>query len=44
MLLSTENGKCYSKEEIISVLEKSNFSYRQTIDLTESSKVIEGIK
>jgi ubiquinone/menaquinone biosynthesis C-methylase UbiE len=44
MLLSTENGKCYSKEEIISLLEKSNFSYGQTIDLTESSKVIEGIK
>jgi ubiquinone/menaquinone biosynthesis C-methylase UbiE len=44
MFLSTENGKCYSHEEIKSLLEESQFSYKQTIDLTESSKVIEGIK
>jgi ubiquinone/menaquinone biosynthesis C-methylase UbiE len=44
MLLSTEEGKCYSEEEMITLIEKSHFKYGQTIDLTESSKIIEGIK
>jgi ubiquinone/menaquinone biosynthesis C-methylase UbiE len=44
MLLSTEGGKCYSENEMIALMEKSNFSYGQSVNLTESSTVIEGIK
>lgn len=44
MLLSTENGKCYSEKEMITLMEESQFSYCQTVDLTESSMIIEGIK
>ena len=44
MLLSTENGKCYSKEDMVALLKESKFSYDRTVDLTESSKVIESIK
>jgi len=44
MLLSTDNGKCYSEEEMRSLLVESQFSFGQTADLTESSKIIEGIK
>ena len=44
MLLSTENGMCYSEEDMISLLEESKFTFGQTIILTENSKVIEGIK
>jgi len=44
MFLSTDNGKCYSEEEMKSLLEDSKFSYGQPFNLTESSKVIEVIK
>jgi len=44
MLLSTENGMCYSEKDMISLLEESKFTFGQTIILTENSKVIEGIK
>jgi ubiquinone/menaquinone biosynthesis C-methylase UbiE len=44
MLLSTEGGKCYSEKELISLMEESNFSHRQSVNLTENSMVIEGIK
>jgi ubiquinone/menaquinone biosynthesis C-methylase UbiE len=44
MLISTETGKCYSEKEMISFLKRSKFSHGQTISLTESSMVIEGIK
>ena len=44
MLLSTENGKCYSENDMISLMEKSGFIYKQSINLTGSSVVIEGIK
>jgi ubiquinone/menaquinone biosynthesis C-methylase UbiE len=44
MLLSTDNGRCYSEEELISLLVESHFSFSQIVNLTESSKVIEGIK
>jgi len=44
MLLSSENGKCYSENDMIDLLEKSKFSHGQTIALTKSSLVIEGFK
>jgi ubiquinone/menaquinone biosynthesis C-methylase UbiE len=44
MLLSTEGGQCYSEKKMISLMEDSNFSYGQSVNLTESSMVIEGIK
>jgi len=44
MLLSTDNGQCYSEKEMISLMEISNFSYKKTTTLTESSKIIEGTK
>jgi ubiquinone/menaquinone biosynthesis C-methylase UbiE len=44
MLLSTDQGQCYSEKEMISLMELSNFSHSQTIELTESTKIIEGIK
>lgn len=44
MLLSTEEGKCYSEKEMITLIEKSHFKYSQTVDLTESSKILEAIK
>jgi ubiquinone/menaquinone biosynthesis C-methylase UbiE len=44
MLLSTEGGKCYSEQDMISLMKESNFSYKQSIKLTESSLVIESIK
>jgi len=44
MLLSTEEGKCYSEKDMIMMIEKSHFKYSKTIDLTESSKIIECIK
>jgi ubiquinone/menaquinone biosynthesis C-methylase UbiE len=44
MLLSTEGGKCYSEEEMISLMENSHFSYKQSVNLTESTMVIEAIK
>jgi ubiquinone/menaquinone biosynthesis C-methylase UbiE len=44
MLMSTEDGKCYSDSEMISLLEESNFSHSRSIKITENSKVIEGIK
>jgi len=44
MLLSTDKGQCYSEKEMISLMETSNFSHNKTTILTESTKVIEGIK
>jgi ubiquinone/menaquinone biosynthesis C-methylase UbiE/predicted transcriptional regulator len=44
MLLSTNGGRCYSEKELISLMENSNFAHGQTINLTESSMVVEGIK
>lgn len=44
MLLSTEGGQCYSEKEMISLMEKSNFSHKRSVKLTENSMVIEGIK
>lgn len=44
MLLSTDEGGCYSEKEMISLMESAHFSYKKTLNLTESSRVIEAIK
>jgi cyclopropane fatty-acyl-phospholipid synthase-like methyltransferase len=44
MLLSTDGGQCYSEKEMIYLMEKSNFSHRKSVKLTENTMIIEGIK
>jgi ubiquinone/menaquinone biosynthesis C-methylase UbiE len=44
MLLSSEGGKCYTEEEMISLMKNSHFSYKQSVKLTENTRVIEAIK
>ena len=44
MLLSTETGRCYSEREILALMRNSNFKKGKITNLTENSRVIEGIR
>lgn len=44
MLLSTDTGKCYTQEELFSLMQQADFKTGQVHQITEMSRVLEGIK
>jgi hypothetical protein len=44
MLLSTDKGKCYTQEELFSLMQQAGFKPGKVHEITKTSRVLEGIK
>jgi 2-polyprenyl-3-methyl-5-hydroxy-6-metoxy-1,4-benzoquinol methylase len=44
MLLSTDTGKCYTEEELFTLMQQADFKIGKVHEITKTSRVLEGIK